>query len=140
LLMATHRDRDAAVLLQNIGAMQMRTGRFRDAKATLEQALPRLVQHYGEKDPHIGAVYSNLADVHRSLGDYARSVELVHHALDVDIAVSGAAHRDVGTDWQKLARSTDKLGEPAQALQQIDKAIAIFDKALPPNHPIRIQA
>jgi serine/threonine-protein kinase len=140
LLMATHGERDAAVLLQNIGAMQMRARRFREAKMTLEQALPRLVQHYGEKDPHIGAVYSNLADVHRSLGDYTYSVELAQHALDVDIAVSGPAHPDVGIDWQKLARSTDKLGEPAQALQQIDKAIEIFDKALPPNHPIRIQA
>jgi eukaryotic-like serine/threonine-protein kinase len=142
LLMATRGDSDgdAPVLLQNIGSLQMHAGRYREAKATLEQALPRLVRYYGAKDPHIGAVYSNLADVHRSLGNYTHSVEMAQRALDVDTAVSGAAHPDVGGDWQKLARSTDKLGDPLLALQQIDHAIEIFEKALPPDHPSRIQA
>jgi serine/threonine-protein kinase len=142
LLMATEGDAggDAPVLLQNIGAMQMRARKYREAKATLEQALPRLVRHYGAKDPHVGAAYSNLADVYRGLGDYARGVEWAQRAFDVDTAVSGPDHPDVGGDWMKLARCTDKLGDPLQALQQINKAVEIFDRALPPNHPTRIQA
>jgi len=111
--------------LQNIGAMQMRARQYQEARATLEQALPRLVRHYGEKDPHVGAAYSNLADVYRGLGDYARGAEWALRALDVDTAVSGPDHPDVGVDWMKLARCTDKRGEPLQALQQINKAIEI---------------
>jgi tetratricopeptide (TPR) repeat protein/tRNA A-37 threonylcarbamoyl transferase component Bud32 len=142
LLMAAQGDAggDAPVLLQNIGAMQMRAGRYQEARATLEQAVPRLVLHFGAKDPHIGAVYGNLADVYRKLGDYTHAVELAQRALDVDTAVSGPAHPDVGIDWLKLARCNGKLGNPLLALQQIDNAIEIFDKALPPNHPTRIQA
>jgi tetratricopeptide (TPR) repeat protein len=142
LLMANQGDEDgdAPVLLQNIGSMQMRARRYQDARATLEEALPRLVKYYGPKDPHIGAVYSNLADVHRNLGNYAHSVELAQQALEVDTAVSGPEHPDVGIDWLKLARCNDKLGNPEQALQQIDKAIAIFGKALPPDHPTSIEA
>jgi tetratricopeptide (TPR) repeat protein len=120
--------------------MQMREGRYQEARVTLEQALPRLVRYFGPKDPHIGAVYSNLADVYRKLGDYTHAVELAQRALDVDTAVSGPAHPDVGIDWLKLARCNGKLGDPQLALQQIDNAIEIFDKALPPDHPTRIQA
>jgi tetratricopeptide (TPR) repeat protein len=142
LLMATRGDADgdAPVLLQNIGAMQMRARRYQEARATLEQALPRLVRYFGAKDPHIGAVYGNLADVYRNLGNYTHSVELAQRALDVDTAVSGPEHPDVGIDWLKLARCSGKLGDPLLALRQIDNAIEIFDKALPPNHPTRIQA
>jgi tetratricopeptide (TPR) repeat protein len=118
----------------------VRTRRYREARATLEQALPRLLRYYGAKDPHIGAVYGNLADVYRNLGDYTRGVELARRAIDVDTAVSGPDHPDVGIDWLKLARLSDKLGDPTQALQQIDKAIVIFGKTLPAGHPTRVQA
>jgi tetratricopeptide (TPR) repeat protein len=126
--------------LQNIGAILVRTRRYREARATLEQALPRLLRYYGAKDPHIGAVYGNLADVYRNLGDSARGVDFARRAIDVDTAVSGAEHPDVGSDWLKLARCSEKLGEPTQALLQIDRALEIFGKTLPPAHPTRIQA
>jgi serine/threonine-protein kinase len=142
LLVAAHgeADGDAAVLLQNIGAIQSRARRYREARTTLERALPLLLRHFGAQDPHLGAVYGNLADVYRALGNYTHSVELARRALDVDTAVSGPDHPDVGIDWLKLARSSDKLGDPLQALQQIDRAIEIFGRTLPVTHPNRIQA
>ncbi len=142
LLVAAHGegDRDAAVLLQNIGAMQVRARHYQQARVTLERALPQLLKAWGAQDPHVGAVYGNLADTYRNLGQYTRGAELARHALEVDTAVSGPEHPDVGSDWLKLARCTDKLGDPAQALQQIDKAIGIFAKALPAAHPTRVQA
>ena len=131
---------NAPILLGNIGAMQTRARKYREARASLEQALPRLVQNFGAQDPHVGAVYAGLAEVYCQLGSYTHGVELAQRALEVDVAVSGAEHPDVGSDWLKLSRCTDKLGNPAQALQQIDKAIGIFEKALPPAHPSRILA
>jgi tetratricopeptide (TPR) repeat protein len=46
----------------------------------------------------------------------------------------------VGIDWLKLARCSGKGGDLRLALRQIDHAIEIFDQALRPNHPTRIQA
>jgi len=131
---------NAPILLGNIGAMQTRARKYRQARASLEQALPQLVKNFGAQDPHVGRVYANLADVYCQLGNLTHGTELAHHALEVDIAVSGAEHPDVGVDWLRLSRCTDKSGDPAQALQQIDTAIGIFEKALPPGHPNRVQA
>jgi hypothetical protein len=58
----------------------------------------------------------------------------------VDTSVSGAGHTDVGIDWLKLARCTGKLGDQRLALEQIDRAIAIFRERLPPAHTLLIQA
>ena len=44
------------------------------------------------------------------------------------------------SDLMKLAYCSGKLGDPRLALEQIDNAIAIFGKALRPNHPNLIRA
>ena len=77
LLVAAHGEADgnAAVLLQNIGSIHARAGRFQDARDAYERALPLLRRHFGERDPHVGSVLGNLAYVYRSLGDYARAFE-----------------------------------------------------------------
>ena len=78
LLVAAHGDADgdAAVLLQNIGSIHRRAHRYRDAKDAYERALPTLRRHFGERDPHVGAVLGNLAVVYRSLGDYERAADM----------------------------------------------------------------
>jgi len=133
-------DGDAAVLLQNIGAMHARAGRYRDARDAYERALPRLTNHFGERDPHIAAVLGNLAVTYRNLGDYERAVEMARRGLDVDTSVSGPDHPDAGVAWYNLAGITDKLGDPELAVEQVDRAIAIFGRHFPPSHPRRIQA
>jgi serine/threonine-protein kinase len=134
------RDGDAAVLLQNIGAMHARAGRYRDATEAYERALPALTNHFGERDPHIAAVLGNLAVAYRNLGDYDRAVDFARRGLVVDTAVSGPDHPDAGIAWQNLSTITDKLDEVPMAVEQIDKAIAIFGQHFPLSHPRRISA
>lgn len=133
-------DGDAAVLLQNIGAIHARASRFQDAKEAYERALPLLRRHFGERDPHVGAVLGNLSFVYRNLGDYARAFEMAQRGLEVDTSVSGADHPDVGIAWLNLARISDKLGEQRLALEEIDRAIEIFRRRLAAGHPLRLQA
>ena len=101
---------------------------------------PVLTKHFGERDPHIAAVLGNLAVAYRNLGDYARASEIARRGLDVDTSVSGPDHPDVGIAWYNLAGITDKLGDTELALEQVDRAIAIFGRHFPPLHPRRIQA
>lgn len=133
-------DGDAAVLLQNIGAMHVRARHYKEAKDALERTLPHLKAYFGEQDPHIGAVLGNLADVDRSLGDYERAVERAQRALEIDTTTSGAAHPDVGIDLLKLARSTDKIDNAQLAVEQTERAAEIFSQHFPLVHPLRIQA
>jgi serine/threonine protein kinase/tetratricopeptide (TPR) repeat protein len=132
-------DGDAAVLLQNIGSMQVRAHHYQDGKQALERALPHLKQHFGEQDPHVGAVLCNLSDVYRVLGEYESAVERAQSALEIDTAVSGAAHPDTGIDWLKLARSTDKIDNAQLALEQTERAAGIFSEHFPLAHPRRIE-
>ena len=140
LLVAAHAesDGDAAVLLQNIGAIHDRARRYRDARDAYEQALPLLTRHFGERDPHVGAVLGNLAQLYQILGDYPRALEAAQRGLAVDTTVAGPDHPDVGIDWLNLARISDKLGDQGQAIEQIDRAGAIFEQRLPPVHPLRL--
>src|SRR4030095_2507048 len=66
-------DGDAAVILQNIGVHYFRLHRYQEAKDAYERALPNLKRRFGERDPHIGAVLGNLANVYRGLGEYERA-------------------------------------------------------------------
>jgi serine/threonine-protein kinase len=133
-------DGDAAVLLQNIGAMHARAGRYRDATEAYEKALPVLRKQFGERDPHIAAVLGNLAVAYKNLGDYTRALEFARRGLDVDTSVSGPDHPDAGIAWYNLAGVTDTLGETPLALEQVNRAIAIFERHFPPLHPRRLQA
>jgi tetratricopeptide (TPR) repeat protein len=73
-------DGDAAVLLQNIGSIHARAGRFQEAKEAYERALPLLQRHFGQRDYHVGSVIGNLSFVYRNLGDYARAFEMAQAA------------------------------------------------------------
>jgi tetratricopeptide (TPR) repeat protein len=46
----------------------------------------------------------------------------------------------VGIAWLQLARISDKLGDQRLAVEQIDRAGAIFGRHLPPAHPLRLYA
>ena len=142
LLVAAHGESDgyAAVLLQNIGSIHARALRFQEAKDAYERALPLLRRNFGERDPRVGSVLGNLGHVYRNLGDYARAFEVARQGLEVDIFVSGPDHPDVGIASLNLARISDKLGDQRLALDETDRAIAIFAQRYPPGHPLRIQA
>ncbi len=142
LLVAAHGEANgaAAALLQNIGAIHDRARRYRDAKDAYEQALPLLRRNFGEKDPHVGSVLGNLAQLYQILGDYPRAFAAAQSGLDVDTTVSGPDHPDVGIAWLNLARISDKLGDQHLAVEQIDRAGAIFGRRLPPSHPLRLYA
>ncbi len=142
LLVAAHGESNgaAAVLLQNIGAVHDRARRYREAKDAYEQALPLLRRNFGEQDHHVGTVLGNLAQLYQILGDYPRAFDAAQRGLEIDIAVSGPDHPDVGIAWLQLARISDKLGDHRLALEQIDRAGAIFGQRLPPGHTLRLYA
>jgi tetratricopeptide (TPR) repeat protein len=142
LLVAAHGEANgaAAVLLQNIGAVHDRARRYRDAKDAYEQALPLLRRNFGEQDHHVGTVLGNLAQLYQILGDYPRAFDAAQRGLEIDTAVSGPDHPDVGIAWLQLARISDKLGDQRLALEQIDRAGAIFGQRLPQAHTLRLYA
>jgi len=130
----------AAVLLQNIGAVHDRARRYREAKDAYEQALPLLRRNFGERDHHVATVLGNLAQLYQILGDYPRAFDAAQRGLEIDTTVSGPDHPDVGIAWLQLARISDKLGNQRLALEQIDRAGAIFGRRLPPAHTLRLYA
>jgi hypothetical protein len=65
---------------------------------------------------------------------------MAQRGLEVDTAVSGPDHPDVGIAWLNLAGCSDKLGDVRLALEQIDRASEIFSRRFPAGHPLRIQA
>ena len=130
----------AAVLLQNIGSIHTRARRYQEARDAYERALPSVAPPFWRAGSPRRSVLGNLGLVYCGLGDYARAFEMARRALGVDTSVSGPDHPDVGIDLLNLARISDKVGDQRSALEQVDRAIGIFDRRFPPGHPMRIRA
>ena len=115
--------------------------RYRDAKDAYEQALPLLRRNFGEQDHHVGTVLGNLAQLYQILGDYhARLRSGAARSRDRHSRVRSRIIRMWASTGCNLARISDKLGDQRLAVEQIDRAGAIFGQRLPDAHPLRLYA
>ncbi|MCC6669492.1 MAG: serine/threonine protein kinase [Planctomycetes bacterium] len=131
---------DAAMVLANMAAIEMRAQRYALAQRLLEQALPVVMRQHGETDPRVGSLLNDLATVHRQLGDPLRALELQLRDLEVTRTALGAHHPDTGMVHRSLALIHEALGDGAQALAEAERALAILTGAFADTHPQRIDA
>jgi tetratricopeptide (TPR) repeat protein len=82
----------------------------------------------------VAGIAGNLAVVERELGNPRRAIELHMTDLELSSRVLGPEHPVIGTIWLNLARTTERTGDYAAALVQIESALAIFRKNFAPGH------
>ncbi len=119
----------------NIAALNARAGKFELAKERFELALENGKQFYGiDLHPALATVLSNLAFVHRKLGNLHRALELQQQDLLISEQQLGPQHPAVGNSLIGLATVCQALGEYENALDFGQRAMEITQASLPPEN------
>lgn len=125
---------DAAMVLANMGMLELHAHRYEAAKAIIERALPILERFHGKDDPRLGVHLGNLATIHRHLGLSRRARELQNRDHEITARSYGPKHGEVGMAAASLALISESLGDRATASREIERALTIFDEHFPADH------
>src|SRR5262245_23214795 len=122
------------------GVRLSNAGRYPDAQASFERALPLAERGFGKESPEVGATLFNLARVYRTLGQPAKALPLARRAAAVTERALGADHPDTAACLNELGVLHLGLGQPAQALPLFRRALAAREKVLGKDHPDTAQS
>jgi len=83
----------------------------------------------------IGRLFNNIAGVYYRQGDYLRSHEWYHKALEIKEKVLGLNHPDTATTYNNIAGVHERQGDYLRALRWHHKALKICETVLGLEHP-----
>jgi Tfp pilus assembly protein PilF len=114
------------LIVRKLGDNKAAATHYRRAVTILEKEAP---------SEALGVVLDNLGHVHQDLGDLDAAMTVTRRAIEVLTAVVGPRNEHVGFATNNLALILSAKGEDAQAAETCDRAIAILQQALGPDHP-----
>ena len=85
-------------------------------------------------DEYVAECYSNLAAVHKRLGDLQQAKEYYERALAIHLEKLGPDNLDVGTCYNNLGSVHDALGDLEKAKEYHERALAIRLEKLGPDN------
>jgi tetratricopeptide (TPR) repeat protein len=129
-------ERALALLLANLGALELASERPQDACAPLQRALEIAARTPNAKADE-ASIASNLAVAHRMLGDLPAATEFLRRALDIQQRLLPSDHPSIATTYQNLSNLERALGRLPEARKYLLAAQAIDDRRLSPDHPER---
>jgi serine/threonine protein kinase/tetratricopeptide (TPR) repeat protein len=101
-------------------------GLHAEARPLLEQAQALYASERGEDSAEVAFALANLGLVHDALGDLPAAVAAHRRAVTIEAAVFDANHTDLAHARTNLATTLRKLGRCAEALPEVDRAVAAF--------------
>ncbi|MBK9755921.1 MAG: tetratricopeptide repeat protein [Nannocystis sp.] len=125
-------DSQLALPLNNLGTVLLFTGHLEESRKVLERAVQILERTMRPRHPALVSPLVGLGNVHRALGqrESARTV------LERAISIIEESHAPPDAS---LAECLNTLGavedDPSKARDLFQRALAIREKVLPPNHP-----
>ncbi len=90
---------------------------------------------FGPEHPDTALALNNLADLYRSMGNYARAEPLYKRSLKIKEKVFGPEHPETALALGNLAFLYDNMGNYAKAEPLYKRSLKIREKVLGPNHP-----
>ncbi|HEY5311320.1 MAG TPA: tetratricopeptide repeat protein, partial [Pirellulales bacterium] len=110
-------------------------GQYQAAIELAEKCRVTRLRLLGEAHPDYATSLNNLAELYRSMGDYARAEPLFRQAMEIRKKVLGEAHPDYATSLNNLAALYVGTGDYARAEPLYRQAMEIRKKALGEAHP-----
>lgn len=123
------------VLLNNLGILYTATGEYDEARTTLEQALRRATDAFGEDHPEVSTSLLNLATVEYETGHYERARELLERAVRIRERALGPDHLEVSIALANLATILSETGHADEAREVLERVLAVQEANLGPDHP-----
>lgn len=110
-------------------------GRGEDARALLEEVIPRLEGALPAGDEDVAAALGNLAAAELDAGDIARAEELAERALRHRERRLGRDHPDLAPLLNTLALVARRRGDARTAVARYRRALTILERSVHPEHP-----
>src|SRR4051794_10492667 len=96
----------------NQQALQLyQQGRYEEAISLSTRSLELARQIWGEGHPDYATILSNLAELHRAMGDYAAAEPLLRRALEIRRVALGEGHPDYAQSLNNLAELHKAMGD-----------------------------
>jgi tetratricopeptide (TPR) repeat protein len=130
-----HKSVAMSVVLSQAGYYLYEQGRYSEAEALYEQALPLKRQLLGENHPSLAFSLNNLAQLRHSQGRYDEAEPLFEEALAIHQRLLGAEHPSVADSLNNLAALYGSQGRYSEAEPAYKRALAINLRSLGENHP-----
>jgi tetratricopeptide (TPR) repeat protein len=115
-------------------------GNYAEAKAFAEDALVVGRKTMDQFHPRFGSLLTNLAQVFQQTGDLRRAGGLCLQAATIFEKAGKANRIDSGSAYQNLAVIYVLEGKGRQALETVNRALAVWTQVLAPNHPFLVYA
>ena len=123
--------------LLNLGWVVQNLGDLKQAEALYRDAIRRKEKAYGLRSAQTAAAQSDLGGLLQREGRLEEAETLLRSAVDSTLAKWGPDHYWVGWSRVSLGMLLHEKGDLAGAENEYRQALAIYDKALPPNHQYR---
>ncbi len=126
-------------ILHNLGQVMVAQYKYAQAEQYIRQALEIARKVYGPNNSQIGTILQGLAITLTRQDRHAEAVAALREALEIFRQVYGDDGESVGMILSDLAWAEIRAKQPEFALQHIDTAVAILQKALKPDDWVLIQ-
>lgn len=126
---------EVGVSLHNIGAVHQRKDNFREAERHYRQALEIRVSQLGEGHPLTFETRQNLGQIALKEGRVEEALAIARTNLARAEEMHGPAHERVGHFRFTLGTALEAAKQPRAAVEQLERAIALYDENLGPDHP-----
>lgn len=113
-------------VLNTLGTLYYRLGRFGAAIDCSERALIILEGYYGSYHPHVAEALTFLGFMYRDKGDLKKSKDLLERSLGIKDKIFDPDHFIVGETLNDLGVVYTRLGEPQKAKSVLTRALGIF--------------
>jgi tetratricopeptide (TPR) repeat protein len=124
---------DLAAVLSDLGMIQLRKGRYGEAKVFLQRALSIQETSLGLRHPDIAITLNNLASCALNQGQPAKAASLLVRALAIQRVSLGEKHSEVATTLLHLAEAHYKLEYFSESEREGRQALRIAERASRPG-------
>lgn len=125
--------------LNNLGRMLNMSGRPKEAREVFQRALEVSAATDGPQHPMSAWVFANLGAASRTLGDYRRAVEEYRKGYEIIEKSSEGKHQDLAIYLVGLSDAHYHLKQADLALQEIERAGALYKAGEAPDHQLAEQ-
>jgi len=126
--------RMATSLRSVLGVVHYNAGRYEEAASELEAAFADRLRVHGALSVEVAATHTNLGNVARARGQLDAALEHHEKALEIDTALLGKLHPNVGRHLHNIGGVLRLQNEPEEATRSYEQALSIKEGALGAKH------
>ena len=124
-----------AVTLGVLGSTLRAQGRQPEALENMHEALAILTKEVGPEHINVGITHNNIAIAYTLLDDLAAAETHSLRAVEIATAALGEEHSRLGSHYGVLATVRERQGLYDEALQLLERSLAIKRKTMAGSHP-----